>query len=77
VDGPFRKRYLMADVIVLAIVAVVILVLAVLGRTGLPPPDETVTIDAQSSSGRVLPAGFLGQSFEYRGRCSHPPLNTT
>lgn len=55
----------MADVMVVAIVAVVISVLVVAGRGRAPTRDVSVTVNTASDSGRLLPAGFLGQSLEY------------
>jgi hypothetical protein len=68
-DGPFRRRYLVADVVLVTIVAAVIVVLALLsastGGSRVGHPDATVLIDAGLDRGRAIPAGFLGLSLEY------------
>jgi hypothetical protein len=68
-DGPFRKRYRLTDVVVVGAVAVVIVALALLSprSDGLASarPDATVLIDASAELGRAIPAGFLGLSLEY------------
>lgn len=68
-DGPFRSRYLVADIVLVTIVAAVIVVLALLstptGGSRVGRPDATVLIDGGLDRGRTIPAGFLGLSLEY------------
>jgi hypothetical protein len=64
---PFRKRFLMVDVTVLAIVAVLIALLATIGRGSDPriPAAATRLAVLPTAFGRPIPAGFLGLSLEY------------
>jgi hypothetical protein len=67
-DGPFRRRYLAAD---LTIVTVVALAIVVLGLTSTSSGgsagrvNATVRTDQPLAGDRPIPAGFLGLSMEY------------
>jgi len=66
-DGPFRRRYVVVDLALEAVVAVVIIVLVLLSPgsgSGAGRPNAVVVIDRRVE-GRAIPAGFLGLSLEY------------
>ncbi|MGZ4182378.1 MAG: glycosyl hydrolase family 79 C-terminal domain-containing protein [Solirubrobacteraceae bacterium] len=64
---PFRKRFVIVDLAVVAIVAVVIALLATTGLGSDPrvPPTATRLAVTQATFGRPIPPGFLGLSLEY------------
>jgi hypothetical protein len=64
---PFRKRFVIVDVAVVAIVAIVIALLATIGLGSDPRVPATATRLAvtQATVGRPIPPGFLGLSLEY------------
>jgi Glycosyl hydrolase family 79 C-terminal beta domain len=65
-DGPFRRRYFVTDVVLVAAVVVAIVVLGLTSSRsgGASGPAVAATVD-RDATGRVIPAGFLGLSFEY------------
>jgi Glycosyl hydrolase family 79 C-terminal beta domain len=66
-DGPFRRRYLVADIALLTAIAVVVLVLGLTssGTSGSLAAGRYRAVVLTSTPGRSLPAGFLGVSLEY------------
>jgi hypothetical protein len=64
---PFRKRFIVIDVVVVAIVAVVIALLATMGSGSdlRVPPNTARLAVTQATVGRPIAPGFLGLSLEY------------
>jgi Glycosyl hydrolase family 79 C-terminal beta domain len=65
-DGPFRRRYFVTDVVIVAVVAVALGVLALTSsRSGGSSSSEVAAAVVREAPGSVIPDGFLGLSFEY------------